>query len=466
MKHEPHGYWLEEAGERAPLPAAEGELEADVLVVGGGYTGMWTAWQLSRLEPEARVVLLEAGRCGHGPSGRNGGFVNSHWFSLPLLRDRYGDGPGLEIALASARAVHEIGEFCEQEGVDAWYRRCGYLQVSTAPAYDGAWSEGLEACRELGEPDAVIELSAAEVAQRCSSPLFRSGALYPGTATVQPARLALGLRDRLARLGTVELRERSPVRRLRAGPWGCVAETPTARVRARSCVLAMGGAATGAGSPLRGRLTITSSHIALTEPVPDLLEGIGWTGGECITDSQHLVHYFRTTPDGRIAFGWGGGRVACGARLGGRTELDPAVVDELIGAMREFFPGLGGRRITHAWGGPIDVAPTHLPLATRVGSDRVHAGFGYTGNGVGPSHMLGRVLASLALDRHDEHSSLALVEPSPLRVPTGLAGWLGGNTVRAALVRVEAAQRNGAEAGPVSRTVATIPERMGFHIGR
>ena len=466
MKHTPHGYWLEEAGRPDRLPTAEGDLEADVLVVGGGYTGMWTAWHLSRLEPEARVVVMEADGCGRGPSGRNGGFVNSHWFSLPLLRDRYGDGPALEIARASQRSVHEIGDFCDQEGVDAWYRRGGYMQVSTAPFWDGEWKGGLEAARELGEPDEVVELSAEQVAARCSSPIFRGGALYPNSATVQPARLALGLRDRLAEVPTVQLYEGAPVRRMRAGPWGCVAETPSARIRASACVLGMGAAATGADSPLRGRLTVTSTHIALTEPVPDVLEEIGWTGGECITDSQHLVHYFRTTEDGRIAFGWGGGMVACGARLRRRTEYDPEVVTEIVATLREYFPGLRGRAITHAWGGPVDVAPTHLPLVTQIGSDRVHAAFGYTGNGVGPSHMLGRVLASLALDRRDEHSSLALVEPSPERVPTGLPGWLGGRAVRAAMVRTEAARRNGAQADPLSRNLATLPERMGFHIGR
>jgi glycine/D-amino acid oxidase-like deaminating enzyme len=179
-----------------------------------------------------------------------------------------------------------------------------------------------------------------------------------------------------------------------------------------------------------------------------------------------MIHYLRTTPDGRIAFGWGGGPVACGARLRGRTEYHPEVIAEIAATLREFFPGLQGRRVTHAWGGPIDVAPTHLPYVTRVRGDSVHAGLGYTGNGVGPSNMLGRVLASLALDRRDEHSSLALVEPSPPRMPTGLPGWLGGNAVRAAVIRLEAARRNGGEGDAVSRALATLPERIGFHIGR
>src|SRR5262249_8143492 len=159
-----------------------------------------------------------------------------------------------------------------------------------------------------------------------------------------------------------------------------------------------------------------------------------WTGGECITDCRALVHYFRTTPDGRIAFGWGGGRIACGARLGGRTELDPGVVAEGADHLRSIFPGLEGRPGTHAWGGPVGVSPTHLPSLVPVGSDRAFGVFGYTGNGVGTSPLMGRIAASLALDRRDEHSRLALVDPAPRRVPTGFSSWLGGNAIRAGLL--------------------------------
>ena len=466
MEHTATGYWLEEAGDRQPLPAAGGELSCDVLVVGGGYTGMWAAWQLSQLEPEASVVLVEADRCGRGPSGRNGGFANAMWFSAHTLLQRFGAVATANVTRAAQEAVDGIGRFCSEQEVDAWWRQSGYLQVSTAPAQDGVWSEAAEVCREIGEGHEVVELSADQVRQRCRSPRFRAGAFYPGAATVQPARLALGLRERLAEQPGVRVFERSPLRRRRSGSWGCLAETPAARIRSGCCILALGPASGSVGSPLRGRLTVSSSHIVLTEPIPDLLDQIGWTGGECITDGRAMVHYMRTTADGRIAFGWGGGRIAYGARLGGRTELDGGIVEQVTAHLRSFFPGLEGRRITHAWGGPIDVSPSHLPVVVPVRSDPVYAVFGYTGNGVGPSPMMGRIAASLALDRRDDHSRLALVDPDPRRVPTGLASWLGGNAIRAGLVTKEAAEENGAVADPLSRALAATPERLGFHIGR
>jgi len=464
VKHTAHGYWLEEAGEAELAAPLAGEREADVVVIGGGFTGMWAAWHVKQLEPEARVVVLEGDRCGYGPSGRNGGFANTMWFSLASMRKRWGDRPALAVARAAEGAVAEIGAFCEREGVDAWFQRSGYLQVSTAPAHDGVWAEALAACRELGAAGAIQPLSPAEVAARCASPAFRGGAFYPGAATVQPARLALGLRDRLLTSG-VEVYEFSKVSSLRDGPSGVEARTAAGSIRAAAAVVAVGGAAASPRGPLRNRMTIASSHIVLTEPVPDLLDQIGWTGGECITDARALLDYFRTTPDGRIAFGWGGGRIAMGARLGGRAELDGDVVGLTAARLRDYFPGFG-ERLTHAWGGPIDASPTHLPAVAPLRGGRAFAAAGYTGNGVGPSHMVGRTLASLALDRRDEHSRLPFVDPSPPRVPPEPLQWIGAEAIRRGIMRKEEAELAGRDPDPVSVALARIPELIGFHIGR
>ncbi len=465
MKHDAHGYWLGEAPGVEVVPELVGARDADVVVVGGGYTGMWAAWHIKQLEPEAHVVLLEADRCGYGPSGRNGGFCNLMWFSLSNMRERWGDESALAIGRAAEAAAAGIGEFCESEGVDAWYRQEGYMQVSTAAAHDRIWAAALAACRELGVTDAIEPLSPAQVAERCASPVFRGGVFYPRAATVQPARLAFGLRQRLIERG-VEVCERSAVTCL-AGSWtGVEAHTDGGVVRARTAVLALGAAAKATGGPFHNRLSVASSHIVLTEPVPELLEEIGWTGGECITDSRALIDYFRTTPDGRIAFGWGGGHIAMGARLYGRAEVDPEVVSQAAAHLWDYFPGLEGRAITHAWGGPIDASPTHLPVVLPLRGNRAFAAAGYTGNGVGPSHMVARTLASLALDRRDAPSRLAFVDPAPPRVPPEPFHWLGGEAIRAGIKRKEDAELAGRRPNPVNSLLARIPELIGFHIGR
>ena len=459
MRHTRHGFWLEEAGDVVPARPLAGDASADVVIVGGGYLGLWTAWHLLALEPELDVLLLEAAVCGHGPSGRNGGFCETLWGDAPTLRERAGDAAALAVCRASEEAVRGIGAWCEAQGVDAWYRAAPMLRVATTTTQLGSWDETVRAAAELGAPEEVVALGADEVRAACASPLFLGGARYRVNATVQPARLALGLRARLLQRG-LRLHERTRVTRLHRD--GSV-DTPTGRVRAGSAVLAVNSAA--AGFPgYRLSLAVASSHIVLTEPVPEVLGELGWTGGEAIVDSRTLVHYTRTTPDGRIAFGWGGGAMGFGGRAADRLELDPRVVARTREHLVRFFPPLRGRAVTHAWGGPIDVSPTHLPIFGSRG--RVHHGFGFTGNGVGPSYLGGEILARLALDRRDEQTRLALVEPPRKLFPPEPLRYVGGSLIRRALVAKDAAEDEGRAPGRLTAFVAALPKRLGLHLPR
>jgi len=452
LRHTAHGYWLEEAGGITPASALSGDVTADVVVIGGGYTGLWTAWHLRARG--ASVVVLEAEVCGHGPSGRNGGFCETLWTHLPSLIERFGRERALEVCRASADSVTAIGAWCEEQGVDAWFTRSGYMMASTAPAHDAVIDEILA----VAPPERVRRLSGAELRGRCDSPRFRRGLLAPDDATVQPARLALGLRA-----GVLDsVREHSRVVALRHSPGEVVAETAGGRVRAGAAVLAVNAATRGV-PPLRNRLSVTSSHIVLTEPVPDVLDALGWSGGECVTDARTFVHYFRTTRDGRIAFGWGGGRLAPGARLGGRVEIDAEVAGETHRHLVQMFPALAGRAITHAWGGPIDVSPSHLPQIGTLEGAPVHYAFGFTGNGVGPSHLAGRVLAALA---SGETTDLAVVDPQPVRVPPEPFAWVGGMLVRRAFLRKERLEEAGQAVDPLTRAVTAAPRALGIHVAR
>jgi glycine/D-amino acid oxidase-like deaminating enzyme len=421
---------------------------------------MWAAWEL--LERGATVALLESGVCGHGPSGRNGGFCESLWLSAAALRERFGDGPARALLDASSDAVSKVGAWCDAEGIDAWFDQSGYMCVSTAEAYDGVGRAAVEAAAALGAPERVVQLTREEVHSRCASPLFRRGVSIPDFATLQPARLALGLRRRLIERGAL-IYEHSPMRSLDGT---VTARTDSGSVRAGAAVLAVGPAARSVPR-LRGRLTVTSSHIVLTEPVPDLIAELGWTGGECITDGRTLVHYFRTTRDGRILLGWGGGRLAYGARLNGRVEVDPGAAEEAHAALMRLFPGLRGRRVTNAWGGPIDVSPSHIPQIGTLPDQPVHFAFGYTGNGVGPSNLAGRALASLAQGRADALTRLPIVgADAGAWVPPEPLAWLGGSLVRGALVRRERVQEEGRRPDPLTRAVCAAPRAVGMHLAR
>jgi glycine/D-amino acid oxidase-like deaminating enzyme len=459
MRHTRTGWWLEEAGEVTPTAPLAGDARAEVVVVGGGYLGLWTAWQLKELEPELDVLVLEAAVCGHGPSGRNGGFCETLWGDAATLREQSGDAAALAVCHASEEAVRAIGAWCETNGVDAWFREAPMLRVATTESQLDSWDESVRAAAELGKPDEIVAVSAEEVRARCGSPLFLGGALHRLNATVHPARLGLGLRAKLLARG-VRIHERTEVTRLDRD--GGVA-TRSGRVRAGSVVLAVNTAA--ARFPgYRLSLAVASSHIVLTEPIPEVLDELGWTGGEAIVDSRTLVHYTRTTRDGRIVFGWGGGTMGVGGRGSSRLELDPDVVAATREALGRFFPQTRGREVTHAWGGPIDVSPSHLPIFGSRG--RVHHGFGFTGNGVGPSYLGGEILARLALDRRDERTRLALVDPPRKLFPPEPFRFAGGALIRRALVAKDAAEDEGREPNAPTRFVASLPRRLGLHLPR
>jgi glycine/D-amino acid oxidase-like deaminating enzyme len=459
LRHTRHGWWLDEAGEVTPQRALDGDATADVVIVGGGYLGLWTAWQLIELEPELDVLVLEAALCGHGPSGRNGGFCETLWPEAPTLREIADDAAALAVCRASEDAVRGIGAWCEANGVDAWFREAPMLRVATTESQVGSWDGTVSAAAALGAPAEVRSVSADEVRARCASPLFLGGAVYRLNATVHPARLALGLRAKLLERG-VRIHERTEVTRLHRD--GDV-ETRAARVHAGSAILAVNSAATGFPG-YRLSLAVASSHIVLTEPIPDVIDELGWTDGEAIVDSRTLVHYTRTTRDGRIVFGWGGGAMGFGSRTADRLEHDRRVIEKAQESLVRFFPQVRGRAITHAWGGPIDVSPTHLPIFGTRG--RIHHGFGFTGNGVGPSYLGGEILARLALDLRDERTQLAVVEPNRKLFPPEPLRYAGGSLIRRALMAQDAAEDEGRTPGAATRFMTSLPRRLGLHLPR
>lgn len=465
--HDAHGYWIAEAGEPERLDPLGHDTEADVVVIGGGFTGMWTAWNLLQAEPGAKVAVLESDRFGFGPSGRNGGFCDAMWVSFASLAERFGVEGAIEVGRAANESIAQIGRFAEEQGVDCWFDQSGYLNVSTAPPQDGSWDRNLQAMIDAGIDDLPRQLDRGQVAGICRSPAFREGLLYREAATVQPARLAFGLREALLEAGAM-LFEDSAVVGVEDGPGGVVAHTELGSVSADTVVFAGGATMGGTGWPFAGRVTMASSHMVISEPVPELLEEIGWTGGEAISDCRSLLNYFRTTPDGRIAFGWGGGRIAAGGRRRGTSEVDPEVTRRVIEHAVAYFPGLEGRRFDHAWGGPIDATATHLPHVVRFPSGRAFGAIGYTGNGVGPSQLAGRCLASLARGTSDRYSNLPLVEPvdALTRVPPEPFRWLGGQVIRGAIDTREAAEMAGVPPDPISKGISRIPSLIGFHIGR
>jgi glycine/D-amino acid oxidase-like deaminating enzyme len=403
-------------------------------------------------------VLLEAEECGLGPSGRNGGFVHGYWSYLPRLRKEFGDERALEIARATGPIVSGVRAFCEANGIDAWLREGGMLRVSATPSQDADVVRDVETVRALGVPEEAVPLTAEALAERIRSPRFRKGAFWRDCATVQPARLVRGLR-RVA-MERIRLHESSRVSSIEDGR----VATDRGSVRAKDVVVAMNAAAAG-WKPLQRQLTVFGSYVVLTEPVPELVEQINWTGGEAVIDGRMFLHYFRTTNDGRVLMGSGSGPIGFGGRIDRRFFEDRATVDRAEQGLRYLLPDLAEAKIDHAWGGPIDVSSDHLPFFGTVPGKRIHYGAGYSGHGVGPSWLGGQILSRLVLGVDDELTRLPFVTRRVPKLPPEPIKRLGGGLVRASILAVEEAEEAGRKASLPARAGAALPRLLGLRIG-
>jgi len=448
-----------------PCPPLAGSARADVVILGGGYTGLWTAWFLKEREPGLDVLLLEADElCGSGPSGRNGGFCYGMWEDLPALVRHVGDADALRLAHAAEGSVRAIGDWLSAHEVDAWFATPGHLTVATSAAQEGAWTELVAEAERLGVRDGrFVELDADEVRERCDAPVFRAGLLQPTGAILQPARLALGLRRELLARG-VRIHERSAVARFAAGPPVRVETTTGATVEAAHGVLGL-GAWTAAIARFHRAIVPRGTSIVVTRPAPDRLEEIGWTGGEGLGDWRTALHYLRTTPDGRIAFGAAGAASGLGTGLGPRLRYDPGTIAALVDDFHRFFPSWRDVGFEAAWGGPMDVTALHQPFFGSLPGGALHYGAGYTGGGVGPCHLGGTILSGLVLGLEDETTTLPLVHREPVRFPPEPFLSAGAALAQSAIVRKDRAEDRGRRADPLTTFVARLPRRMGYEIG-
>lgn len=456
--------WLEEAlaEEDADEEILRGDIGTDVCIVGGGYTGLWTAIRIKDLEPDADVVLVEADICGGGPSGRNGGFALSWWPKIETLVERVGEEEALRLARAAESAVSELEGFCAQEGIGAQFHRGGWLWTATSPAQVGGWESARRTAERFGaQPFRVVD--AEELRERTGSPAHLAGLFDRTAAAVHPGFLARGLR-RVALTRGVRIYEHSPMIDLDRDRG--VVRTNEGAVAADATVLALNAWALRIRE-LRRAIVALSSDMVATAPMSEELAASGWTGGECISNSRLMVHYYRTTRDGRIAFGRGGGRLAFGARVDANFDFNRRQTRELKDELPQLVPAAAGVPITHAWGGPIDRSRDGLPVFGRLpGRARIVYGTGFSGNGVAPSLTAGKILASSALRRDDEWSGSGLNRGIPGQFPPEPVRFLGGLVVREAVRRKERREDEGKSVDPLTRRVAALAPSGFFRVSR
>jgi glycine/D-amino acid oxidase-like deaminating enzyme len=454
-----YSFWLETAGEDlTPRPSLPGPTEADVAILGAGFTGLWTAYYLLRQDPSLRVVVLESEIAGFGASGRNGAWCNSAFpVTPPELARRFGKEATRDLLLEMRGAVDEIGRVAVAEGIDAQYFRGGQLRVARGEAQVPANEEAYRFARALGLAEDLELLDAEETAERVRI-TGAKGALYnPHCATIHPARLARGLARAVERLGG-EIFERTSVTDFEGGA-NPKFVTDAGEVRAGAIVLA-GEAYLARLRKLRRQVLPIYSLIVLTEPLSEAQwTEIGWEGRECVASNRYTVDYLSRTADGRILFGGRGAPYHYGSRVEDEYDLHDATHEMLRRTAREWFPVLEDARFTHAWGGPLAMPRDFMPTMSYDPAQGVATARGYTGQGVATANLSGQTLADLILRRDTAVTGLPTVnheprswEPEPLR-------WLGARYVQRGLARVD----DRAEQTGEPPTGKTLAERLVRH---
>ena len=410
----PEPFWLDRPDRPLPGPSLRGPGRADLVIIGGGYTGLWTAYLAARRDPGRRIVLLEAGRISDGASGRNGGFVS------PSLT--HGLLNGLNRFPDEIRTILRLGHdnldamerTIADERIDCDFTRAGELDVALAEHQQEGLKETAAAAAALGEPLAYLD--EAEARQRVHAPGVLGGLWDPSVALVDPARLAWGLLAAIRSLG-VEVFEESPVIAMDRGASSVRVRTKAGVVRAGAVALA-----TNAYPPLLARLrhyvVPVYDYALMTEPLSmEQWSAIGWSGREGMSDVGNRFHYFRPTSDGRIL--WGGYNAVYHRNNGFRPEYEHDRHEHALLAthLLEFFPQLEGIRFSHGWGGAIDTCSRFSPFWGTAHRGRTAYVAGYTGLGVGAARFGAEVMLDLLDHRLTEATELAMVQSKPLPFP-------------------------------------------------
>jgi glycine/D-amino acid oxidase-like deaminating enzyme len=444
----PVPFWLDRPRPE-PAPPLDGSAEADLAIVGGGFTGLWAALLAKRERPDREVVLLEAETAGWGASGRNGGFADSS-LTHGLLNGAARFPRELDALEALGRAnLAELKTDLEALKIDASYEEPGLLSVATRPHEPAELADEVALLRRYGHEAEVLDRDAvrAEVA----SPTYLGAVLqHTGVALVDPGALALGLRRAALGLG-VRVHERTAVTAAAPGRL----TTPGGTVRAPRVLLA-----TGAYKPLtraiRRLVAPVYDYVIVTEPLSaGQRAALGWGRGQGIADRGNRFHYYRLTPDGRLLFGGYDAIYHFGNRVSPSLDRRPATFALLHEHLLATFPALEGIAITHAWGGPIDTCSRFcIAFGRALGGTAVYA-VGYTGLGVGATRFGARTALDLLDGADTERTRLKLVRRRPLPFPPEPARWAVIQGTRIALARADS---RGGRRGPWLRLL----DRLGL----
>ncbi len=442
--------------ETTPL---QGKISCDLCIVGGGYTGLWTAILLKQSRPELQIALIEQEVCGYGASGSNGGCVLTLATKFLSLEKHYGTEEALRLVKASEKAVNDMATFCQLHQIDCELRLDGACYIATNSAQVGVMTPVLEQLEKLGI-SSWSELGLAEAGMFSGTRMIEQAHFSNKGGSVHPAKLVYGLRRVALELG-VDIYEKTPLTGLLETDPPLVI-TPQGSIQAKKVVLAVNAWMASCFKQFSRTMAVVSSDMCVTEPCPQLLQTIGLNHGATICDSRIFVHYYHTTGDGRLLFGKGGNTFSYGSRMIRDFFEASRYEEQLRSAINRFLPELKEVKIDACWNGGSDRTVTGFPIFGKLNEHpNIFYGFGYSGNGVTQALLGGKILRSLVLGVDDEWSRCGFVggprgyfPPEPIR-------YIGAHMVRNAIRRKEKAEDARRKPAALDRYLATFAKTAG-----
>ena len=417
--HRDKSFWLDNYGPYTPEPSLQGDLQVDVAIIGGGFTGLSVAYNLRRASPGLQVAVLEAEVIGFGASGRNGGFSMTLFGLEPAVtKALFGHGRTVEAHRYMERAVDYVDALIKEHDLRSDYWFPGFLRAATTPGYVKRIQHDLEILTSLGVTG-LEWIEAEAIRAEVDSPRFLGGWWEPRCGLLDPAKQARELK-RLAQVFGAQIYEESPVIEIqRAAKFSL--RTPGGTLTADKIVFA-----TNAYSHLipgmRSKQVPAFTHMVVTEPLtPEQLASIGWAKRQGIEDARNLVHYFRLTIDNRLMIGGSDVSISYGRDM--QRDQNARIFADLERDVIWLFPSLAGVRFTHRWGGPVSVPVDLAPAIGHLGDQRAVYSLGCVGHGVSMTHLNGQLLADLVLERKSDLTEVWFVDrrvipwpPEPLRL--------------------------------------------------
>lgn len=422
-------FWLASSGPYVPNPPLAGKLRVDVAIIGGGFTGLSTAYHLCTAAPELRVAVLEAKCIGFGASGRNAGFsMNLFGLEPGLTRALFGQERTSEAYRYTERAVDYVQALIREHNMESDFEQPGMFRVATAPAYVRRIEHDLQILESLGVHSQQW-VDATTLRAEIDSARFLGGWWAPRCGLLNPAKQVRELK-RIAEARGAEVYEQTPVREIcRATQF--VLYTPGGTVSADKLVFAT-NAYSHLFPELRRHQVPIFTHMIISEPLTESqLAKIGWQRRQGLEDARNFLHYLRLTRDNRLAIGGNDISLAYGSDM--HRDLNSRTFAALEHTVSWLFPALRGVRFSHRWGGPISVPLDLVPAIGQIGDRRALFSLGCLGHGVALSHLNGCTLADLLLERNTDLTSTWFVNRRVLRWPPEPLRMVAGQVIRAAL---------------------------------